>query len=114
MKTIIATELISQLSEHPETIELIDVRSTNEYEESHLKEARNIPLHLLPLRLQEIDQNKSIIFLCRSGGRSSQAVLFATSFHIHASNLVGGMNTIEEHYPERVVRSDKKGFFHLF
>lgn len=77
MLTLTPKELNSLLEKSPEKIELIDVRGTGEYEEVHIPEARNIPLHILPLRMGEIDTTKQIIFICRSGGRSGQACQFA-------------------------------------
>ena len=77
MQSITAKELVSLLEKSPEKIDLIDVRGTGEYNESHIPEARNIPLHILPLRMNEIDSKKQIIFICRSGGRSGQACSFA-------------------------------------
>jgi rhodanese-related sulfurtransferase len=77
MLTLTPKELSSLLEKSPEKIELIDVRGTGEYEEVHIPEAKNIPLHILPLKMGEIDTTKQIIFICRSGGRSGQACSFA-------------------------------------
>jgi len=88
MQTLLPKELSSLLEKSPDTLELIDVRGTGEYAEVHIPEVKNIPLHLLPLKINEIDKKKKIIFICRSGGRSGQATLFAESEHITAYNLV--------------------------
>jgi rhodanese-related sulfurtransferase len=88
MQTLLPKELSSLLEKNPDTVELIDVRGTGEYAEVHIPEAKNIPLHLLPLRLSELDKKKKIIFICRSGGRSGQATLFVESENIIAYNLV--------------------------
>jgi len=88
MQTLLPKELSSLLEKNPDTIDLIDVRGTGEYAEVHIPEAKNIPLHLLPLRLSELDKKKKIIFICRSGGRSGQATLFVESENIIAYNLV--------------------------
>jgi rhodanese-related sulfurtransferase len=88
MLTITPKELAELLDKTPDTIDLIDVRGTDEYTESHIPEARNIPLHLLPMHLSELDKNKQIIFICRSGGRSGQACSFAANSDISAYNLI--------------------------
>jgi rhodanese-related sulfurtransferase len=114
MNTISAKELMDTLESAPETIELIDVRGTGEYEEAHLKEAKIIPLHVLPVRINEIDKSKKVVFICRSGGRSGQATTFAEGEGIKGYNLSGGMNAIEADYESKVIRGAKKGFFGLF
>lgn len=114
MNTLSAKELMDALDTAPETIELIDVRGTGEYDEVHLKEAKNIPLHILPVRINEIDKTKKVVFICRSGGRSAQATMFAEGEGIKGYNLSGGMNAIEEDYASKVIRGERKGFFGLF
>lgn len=114
MLTISAKELSSLLEKNPEKIELIDVRGTGEYEEVHIPEARNIPLHLLPIRLSELDKSKKIVFICRSGGRSGQACSFAEWEGISAYNLVWGMTDFESQFPTKVVHGEKKKLFGLF
>jgi rhodanese-related sulfurtransferase len=77
MQTLSPKELISLIDTTPDAIELIDVRNQSEYDEVRLEKAKLIPLHLLPLRISEIDTMKKIVFICKSGGRSGQATLFA-------------------------------------
>ncbi len=67
MFTLLPKELSIFLENSPEMITLIDVRNTDEYEEIHIPQAILIPLHLLPLRKNEINVEKQIIFICRSG-----------------------------------------------
>lgn len=114
MLTITPKELAELLDKTPDTIELIDVRGTDEYAESHIPEARNIPLHLLPMRLSEIDSKKQVIFICRSGGRSGQACSFVASSDITWYNLIGGMNAMESEFPNKVVHGEKKKLFGIF
>jgi rhodanese-related sulfurtransferase len=114
MQTILPKELTSLLETSPDSIDLIDVRGTGEYSEAHIPEAKNIPLHLLPMRLSELDKKKKIIFICRSGGRSGQACGFAWSENITAYNLVGWMNDFESEFPKKVVHGEKKKLFGLF
>ena len=55
---------------------LLDVRDTEEFAEGHVRDAKNIPLKQLPERIGEIDKfkSKSVIVVCASGIRSSQAL----------------------------------------
>ncbi|MCU0475088.1 MAG: rhodanese-like domain-containing protein [Anaerolineae bacterium] len=52
---------------------LLDVRSSEEFEESHIIGAVNIPVQSLMSRLSEIPRNQPVIVYCRSGSRSTIA-----------------------------------------
>ncbi len=114
MLTITPKELNSLLEKSPDKVELIDVRWTGEYSEVHIKEARNIPLHLLPMKMNEINAKKQVIFICRSSARSGQACHLALNSNIKAYNLTGGMNDFEREFPNKVVHGEKKKLFGLF
>lgn len=87
MLTLTPRELSSLLEKSPNTIELIDVRGADEYEEVHISEALLIPLPMLPIRMSEIDKTKQVIFICRSGARSAQACTFIEKDEVKAYNL---------------------------
>lgn len=54
---------------------ILDVRTPEEFQEGHYPGAINIPLHELPVRLDEVRKMKQpIIAYCRSGSRSGMAV----------------------------------------
>ncbi len=114
MLTITPKELAELITKSPGTLELIDVRGTGEYAEVHIPEARNIPLHLLPVRLSEIDAKKKVIMICRSGARSGQACTFAEQNNIIAYNLTGGMMSYEREFPNGVIHGEAKSFFSFF
>lgn len=106
MLTITPKELANIIDTAPETLELIDVRGTGEYDESHIKIAKNIPLHILPMRINEIDKKKKVVMICRSGARSAQACMFAAQSGIDAANLTGGMMYYEGDFPAHVVQGE--------
>lgn len=56
---------------------LIDVREPYEYAEVHAKNAKLMPLSTFQQHLDEIPQDKDVLFICRSGGRSAQAGMIA-------------------------------------
>ncbi len=114
MLTLAPKELSSLLQSSPEKFDLIDVRGTGEYAEVHIPLARNIPLHILPMRMNEVDKTKQVIFICRSGARSGQACSIAEKNGIKAYNLSGGMNDFEVEFPTKVVHGEKKKLFGLF
>jgi phage shock protein E len=58
-----------------EDVVVIDVRDNWEFDEGHVKNAVNIPLNEIPIRLDEIRKQKGpFILYCRSGNRSGTAV----------------------------------------
>lgn len=62
--------------EKGETINMIDVRSPDEYASAHVPDVKLIPLHLIPSRVDEISKTGDVYVICHSGGRSSQAIQF--------------------------------------
>lgn len=72
--------------------QLIDVREPDEVAAGTLPGAVNIPLGDLPGRTDELDPNRRVVVLCRSGGRSTQASEFLTGAGFaDVVNLEGGM-----------------------
>ena len=73
-------------------IRLLDVRSAAEMAQGIIPKAEKLPLHTLPLRLNEIDSEDVCILYCRSGARSAQGVGFmnAQGFD-NVFNLRGGI-----------------------
>jgi rhodanese-related sulfurtransferase len=71
---------------------LIDVRSDEEAARGIIPGARHIPLHLLPLRHEELADAQSLAFYCHSGLRSAQACAFmASKGRSNLYNLQGGV-----------------------
>ena len=49
-------------------------------------------MHLIPLRLAELDKNATTVFYCRSGARSAQAAAFVAGIGFtDVYNLQGGI-----------------------
>ncbi len=73
------------------SVQLIDVRSPDEWAAGHLPGAVHIPLAALPDRITEIDAGKPIVVHCQGGGRSAIAASFLRAQGIESvSNLEGG------------------------
>ncbi|MBK6273500.1 MAG: rhodanese-like domain-containing protein [Saprospirales bacterium] len=52
---------------------LVDVRTTQEFAESKIKGAVNIPLDKIALQIEKFKNKNNIVVFCRSGNRSGQA-----------------------------------------
>ncbi|MBP0725172.1 rhodanese-like domain-containing protein [Bacillus sp. RG28] len=90
MKEITAVDL-EKLLDEGKTVNLIDVRETDEVATGKIPGAINIPLGLIEFRLQDLDKSKEYVLVCRSGGRSGRATEFLESRGFHVMNVTGGM-----------------------
>ena len=71
---------------------LLDVREDDEWLAGHIDGAQHIPLAELAARLGELPKEKTIVAVCRSGGRSEAAVRGLRRLGYEAENLEGGVN----------------------
>lgn len=75
-----------------EPVMLIDVRTDAEVSRGMIDGSLHLPLHLLPVKTQDIPQDRPVIFYCQSGGRSAQACAFlASKGYKNIYNLQGGI-----------------------
>lgn len=73
---------------------LIDVRQPDEFvgELGHVPGAKLVVLNSLPDTINELPKNETIVFICRSGGRSARATAFALQNGFgDVYNMKGGM-----------------------
>ncbi len=74
-----------------QTVVILDVRTDEEYQISHLPSV-HIPLQELTLRLDELPKEQSYAVICRAGGRSAQAtMLMLDAGFKQVVNVAGGM-----------------------
>tara|TARA_X000000368_G_scaffold258364_1_gene204194 strand:- start:767 stop:1081 length:315 start_codon:yes stop_codon:yes gene_type:complete len=95
MKNLTSNELIDKL-DNDENAFLLDVRSEEEYEDSHIPNSK-----LLNIRnpqsfmdgLQNLDKSKNYYVYCHSGVRSVQACEIMKTFEFkNLYNLLGGIS----------------------
>ena len=70
---------------------LLDVREDDEWQAGHIDGAQHIPLGQLGARLAEVPAGKTVVAVCRSGGRSAAAVRGLRQSGREAENLDGGV-----------------------
>lgn len=74
------------------SVQLVDVRTEAEHAQAKIEGSTHIPLHLLPMKLQDLKGGQPIVFYCRSGARSAQACAWVMSQGIdNVYNLAGGI-----------------------
>jgi rhodanese-related sulfurtransferase len=72
-------------------LQLVDVREAAELAEASVDGAQHIPLAQLPGRFDEVDRDRPVAFLCRSGSRSALATRAAAKAGLDAANVRGGV-----------------------
>ncbi|WP_406659897.1 MBL fold metallo-hydrolase [Methanolobus sp. ZRKC3] len=84
-------ELHEKLTKGDETL-VVDVRAASEYEDFHIQNSINIPVHELRERYVELDPEAEIVLICGSGHRSSMgcSILQQKGFR-KLYNAAGGM-----------------------
>jgi len=73
--------------------QLLDVREPWEFELCQIAGSQHMPMHLVPLRCQELDPEQDIVVICHHGARSMQVAMFLENrgfASVH--NLSGGVN----------------------
>jgi rhodanese-related sulfurtransferase len=83
-----------ELAKNLDQVVLVDVRQPEEFigELGHIPNAKLIALDTIPENFSQIPKDKTVIFVCRSGGRSARATALALqNGYTHVYNLKGGM-----------------------
>ncbi|MEQ1702646.1 MAG: rhodanese-like domain-containing protein [Ilumatobacteraceae bacterium] len=76
---------------------MLDVREYDEWMAGHAPDALHLSMSGLPDRLGEIDRNRRIICVCRSGNRSARVTAWLRQQGYDATNLAGGMTAWASH-----------------
>ncbi len=89
-KNITVAELETMLQQGG--LRLVDVRTDAEVARGKIPQGDPLPLHLMPMRLNELDKIRPTVFYCQMGGRSAQAAAFAAANGFpDVYNLQGGI-----------------------
>lgn len=92
VKEIGVHDLAGLLEDKDRDVHVVDVRTPQEYMAGSIDGVEHIPLHLIPLRYQDLPKDRDLVFICRTGARSAQATAFVTGQGMdNAVNLRGGL-----------------------
>lgn len=91
----VAPEYVQDLEAKAQELwHILDVRTTEEFAKAHIPGATNIPLHLIPLHIQDLtilSQEKPLLIYCEHGIRSRHAIEYLLSKNINSIiNMRGG------------------------
>ncbi len=91
VKEIDAAELQARIAKGDDLV-LLDIRSTGELVQGMLPDADHLPMHLIPVRIDELPTDKDVVLYCHSGARSFHACAYlAQQGYENVINLQGGI-----------------------
>ena len=95
MKNITTKDLKNLIDDKSKDFILIDVRTSQEWDEGHIDDSRvkNIEVNSLLSNPSLIEKNKDCHLICESGGRSSYAQILLKLKRIETVEVKGGMSS---------------------
>ncbi|MFB6092147.1 MAG: rhodanese-like domain-containing protein [Haloquadratum sp.] len=63
-----------------EPVQVIDIRSPDQFAAGHIPGAENVPMHELPQRIEDVDWKDDVVVACPVGQSSVQAARLIESF----------------------------------
>ncbi len=99
VKTITVRELYALSEQRP--VELVDVRTPEEYREVRAAIARHVPMDTIDphelMHSRQLSADEPIYFICQMGGRSGRVCLaLEAAGHPNVVNVEGGTEAWEE------------------
>lgn len=84
-----------------EDVLLVDIRTPAEIAQGAIPDALHLPMHLIPIRINELPKDREVVLYCRSGARSYQACAYMMQQgYDRVLNLRGGIIAWARHgYP---------------
>ncbi|QJX47958.1 rhodanese-like domain-containing protein [Hymenobacter taeanensis] len=98
MNDITSTELKERQANGTAPV-IIDVREIWENEESRIEGSQNIPLGMLPQKLDDLEDLKEqeVVVHCKGGGRSASAKAYLSQQGFQkVRNLIGGIQAYQQ------------------
>lgn len=79
-------------------MELIDLRSPEAYRAGHIRGARNIPYEEIMDRLEELPNNRPLVFYCSRGGQSMVTCRDLSRMGYQVVNVANGFSSYRGAY----------------
>ena len=84
---------------------VLDVREQYEWSQVHMTDAKHIPMGSVPVRLNELPRDRTIVVMCAHGSRSFGVTHYLLEQGFDAQNLTGGITRWHQRGGEVVVRT---------
>jgi rhodanese-related sulfurtransferase len=82
----------TSVAELPDDVFLLDVREDDEWTAGHAPGAVHVPMMEIPIRTDEVPDDRDVVVVCRMGQRSAQVVAWLMqNGYDRVINLDGGM-----------------------
>ena len=92
VREISATDLAGQLADPASAPVLVDVREPWEWQLAHIDGSVHLPMNLIPLRMNELPDDRPLVVICHHGVRSYQVGLYLSSAGFDdVASLKGGV-----------------------
>ena len=89
---VISVEELKERLDQGDELFILDCREPREYEISRVPESTLIPMGELRDRVDDLEKEREIVVVCRTGKRSAMVTHFLRNQGFEAKNLVGGVN----------------------
>ena len=96
MKNISAVDFIRIWPELSSDEVVVDVRETEEFDDSHIPNSVNLPLSSIGRGLEELKKYSKIYLVCETGGRSSYAHEVLKTAEVGTIDVTGGLSALRE------------------
>ena len=91
VKEIDSYELQTRLSKGDDLL-LLDIRSAGELAQGVLPDAEHLPMHMIPVRMDDLPTDRDVVLYCHSGARSYHACVYlGQRGYDNVINLRGGI-----------------------
>ncbi len=88
----IDSESLRKRIDQGEDLLLLDIRTPAEISQGIIPGSEPLPMHLIPVRMNEIPKDREVVLYCRSGARSYQACAYLMQQgYDRVLNLRGGI-----------------------
>ncbi len=111
-QTLLLAPLIKWVSAHEANILIregavpVDVRTENEFAQSPKKNAINIPLFLLHLKIHKLKRDRRYVLFFDNGARSSAAAFMLSRHNMESCVLQGGLESHQKHKDRKSISSN--------